>query len=74
MGEVYVQKTCTEHTNLFPSSNPSNIELVFFEKRKIIESFQGDQNIGNNDDDGSNVNILHALILEVWVFKWHKFT
>ena len=44
---------------MFTTTDPGYIELVFFEKGIVIESFDGDQRINGDNDNGSNMDIQH---------------
>jgi hypothetical protein len=44
---------------MFTTTDPRYIELVFFEKGIVIESFDGDQRIDCDNCNGGNMNIQH---------------
>ena len=46
---------------MFTTTDPGYVELIFFEKGIIIESFDGDQRIDSDNDNGGNMDIKHIL-------------
>lgn len=57
--EVRMQKSRTEHPDLFPSPYATDIEFIFLKKGHIIKPFHRNDYVGDNDDDYCEMWNLH---------------
>lgn len=56
MRNVNVQKCRGKHSDLFTSTNASDVKLIFSKKRLVIKTFKANKAVDGDDGDERNIH------------------